>query len=86
MEDGNHLRIWPGERQLLPSAPENHDLLVQCMHGRAYLRVMSDIQRHLLEAGDQHRVANGEVATLSGIEKTLVKIQFLKQKETLSDC
>lgn len=87
MNDSEHyLRVWPGERQLLPSAPNHHDLLLHCRQGKAYLRIMSDIQRHLLESGSVHKVPHGEVATLSGIEKTVVTIEFVEQEKKPSDC
>tara|TARA_R110001592_G_scaffold309760_1_gene584173 strand:+ start:11187 stop:11450 length:264 start_codon:yes stop_codon:yes gene_type:complete len=80
------MRIWPGERQLLPLVPDGRKLLLHCISGKAYLRVMNQAHRQLLKAGDQPVIAGGEVATLSGIETMLFEIKNLAQKDEISDC
>lgn len=79
------LRVWPGERQLLPLASNGSKLLLHCISGKAYLRVMTQSHRQLLEAGDKPIVAGGEVATLSGIETMIVEIKKLEQEGEPSD-
>lgn len=42
---------------------------------------MPEAQRQLIEIGAQRVIANGEVQTLSGIEATLVTLNYLKNEE-----
>jgi len=80
------IRIWPGERRLLPSPPENHDLLLRCLTGKAYLRIMSQARRRVIGKGEALVIANNEIATLSGVAAMLVNIRYIKQKEYSVDC
>jgi len=84
--DKEQLRVWPGERQLLPLASNGSKLVLHCISGKAYLRVMTQSHRQLLKAGDKPIVAGGDVATLSGIETMIVEIKKLEKEDELSDC
>lgn len=72
--------IWPGERQLLPSAPDGHYLLLHCLIGKAYLRVMSQSRRQVMRSGDKKEITAGEVATVSGVETMTLEIELRTQK------
>lgn len=73
------LRIWAGERLLLPMASRGKKLLLCCLSGEGYLRVMSKARRQLLRSGDTSIVAGGEIATLSAVETMIVEIKQLYQ-------
>ena len=69
------LRIWPGERQLLPQGPEGNSVLLCCVMGKGYLRLMSQPERQILRQGDQLLIKSGEIATISGIKKMIIEIE-----------
>ncbi len=68
--------IWPGERQLLPSAPDGHYLQLDCLVGKAYLRVMSRSRRQVIRSGDKQKITAGEIATVSGVETMTLEIEL----------
>jgi hypothetical protein len=80
------LRIWAGERQLLPMVSKEKKLLVRCISGEGYLRVMTQTHRQLLRPGDTTILPGGEIATLSGIETMLVEVKQLSQDANQYDC
>ena len=80
------LLVWPGERRLLPSVPASQALLLRCADGKAYLRIMSQSSRRLIKAGETAVIGHGEIATLSGIEITMVNVKFIDVTENHIDC
>jgi len=75
------IRIWPGERQLLPQGVEGCCLLLCCVVGKGYLRLMSEPERQILRQGDQLLIKGGEIATVSGIKKMIIEIEHLAHEE-----
>lgn len=75
------LRIWPGERQLLPQGLKGCRLSLCCVRGKGYLRLMSEPARQILKQGDQRLIDGGEIATVTGIQKMIIEIEHLAYEE-----
>ena len=75
------IRIWPGERQLLPQGVEGCCLLLCCVVGKGYLRLMSEPARQILRQGDQRLIEGGKIAAVTGIQKMIIEIENLAHEE-----
>lgn len=77
MSTSQQLRVWPGERLLLPIENAAAAYLLRCVQGEGYLRIMSCAQRQLIVRGAQKRIAGGEIATLTGKKAMLIELKKL---------
>jgi hypothetical protein len=75
---GDSVRIWAGERRLLPMGEANQSYRVRCLARAGYLRLMSGIKRKVLLAGNEVLIESGEIATLTGRET--MQIEFIGLK------
>lgn len=73
------LRIWAGERRLLPTDNPLQAYRIRCLKGSGYLRIMSRAERKKLNTGQQSTIQRGEIATLSGKDTMMVEITEIKR-------
>ena len=69
------IRIWAGERKLLPVDSMSGTIKVRCLAGKGYLRVMSLSSRNRMQPGDELVIPAGEVATLTGVQTMFIEIR-----------
>lgn len=77
MSTSQQLRVWPGERLLLPMENASAGYLLRCIQGEGYLRIMSCAQRQVIIRGDEKHIAGGEIATLTGKKAMLIEFKKL---------
>jgi hypothetical protein len=80
MENKQQIRVWTGERKLLPIEllPLGHVPVYyhfRCLLGEGYLRIMSSAQRQLVKQGGEFTIVGGDIATLSGKQTMLVELK-----------
>lgn len=79
MEHSQSIRVWSGERALLPADESVNSYQLRCLVGEGYLRVMSSADRQLVKPGDQLTIFGDDIATLTGKENMLVEIKNFKK-------
>ncbi len=57
-------------------------LLLRCLSGRGYLRIMSNPNRLLITQGHELRVPGGEIATISGSRNMIIELKTIEQRES----
>ncbi len=77
MSTSQQLRVWPGERLLLPIENASARYLLRCIQGEGYLRIMSCAQRQAIVRGDEQQIEGGEIATLTGKKAMLIEFKKL---------
>lgn len=75
MEDKQQIRVWAGERKLLPIGKSPVHYHFHCLMGEGYLRIMSSAQRQLVKQGDEFTIMVGDIATLTGKQTMLVVLK-----------
>lgn len=72
MEDKQQIKVWEGERKLLPTEkPSTH---YRCLMGEGYLRIMSSANRQRVTQGDEFTIMDGNVATLTAKQTMLIEL------------
>ena len=78
MENNQSIRVWSGERTLLPNDKAPYGYQLHCLVGEGYLRIMSSARRQFVKRGDQLTIIGDDIATLTGKKTMLVELRKLK--------
>lgn len=75
MEDKPQIRIWAGERKLLPIEKTATCYRYQCVLGEGYLRIMSSANRVRVAQGDEFTIPGEDIATLTAKQTMLIELK-----------
>ena len=75
MEEELQIRIWAGERKLLPLEKAATCYRYHCVSGEGYLRIMSSSNRRRVAQGDEFTISGKDIATLTAKQTMLIELK-----------
>ena len=74
MEDKQKIRIWAGERKLLPMEKLATSYHYRCALGEGYLRIMRSASRAQVAQGDEFSIPGEDIAILTAKQTILIEL------------
>lgn len=78
MDEIQRIKVWAGERKLLPLKESSAEYQLRCIAGDGYLRIMSLATRQYFKAGDELIIPGEEIVTLTGMQTMHVELTLLR--------
>lgn len=75
MKEKLQIRIWAGERKLLPIEKAATCYRYHCVSGEGYLRIMSSANRLRVAQGDEFTIPGEDIATLTAKQPMLIELK-----------